>query len=223
MTEATQKEIEKGNEALIAEMLRDAQKAEVVSELSKNPVLHKGDETLPAPMTVKEITGAGYLWVWDTRTFEKLPILYYMLPQRLRDRRPDGSFRFTTTDPNQTPKHGTVRCLLHPEREERKHFDELGFRICNKHNLINQYQLQQHMKKKHPQEWATIEEEKKTKEKEEDRALQRLLLLNQTSKVSKETEATTEPEPVKSLKCPQCGAGDFKSEKALKHHTEVCK
>src|SRR3989304_1869865 len=127
--------LQKGNEALIAEMLRDAEKTKVEGELDKNPVIHKGDAELPAPMTVKQISGAGYVWMYDSRTGEKLPCLYYMLPQKLRTRRPDGSFRFTTTDPGFRPKAGTILCMLHPKGENREHYNELGFRICKKANL----------------------------------------------------------------------------------------
>lgn len=164
------------NETLIQEMLRDAQKTEIPSELRENPIIHRGDEEMPAPMTVKEISGPGYVWIWDTRTFKKVPVLYYMLPSKLRQRRPDGSYRFTTTDPGKQPVRGTIKCMLHKDSPERAHYDELGFRVCIKDNITNDYQLKQHMRKKHPQEWAAIEEARKEKERQEDRELQRLLL-----------------------------------------------
>ncbi len=174
------------NEALIAEQLRDAQVANLPSDLKDNPVISRGDATLPAPMTVKEISGAGHVWVWDSRTFEKIPILYYMLPSKLRQRRKDGSFRFTTTDPKQKPARGEFKCMLHKDGENRKHYDIMGFRVCNKDNITNPHQLTLHMKGKHPQEWAAIKEEKETREKEEDRELQRLLLKSQIKEPIKE-------------------------------------
>jgi len=160
------------NEGLIAEMLRDAKVAEVPSQLE--PVVHRGDTELPAPMTVKELSNAGYVWAWDTRTLDKVPILYYMLPSKLKVRRPDGSYRFTTNDPGKSPKRGTNKCLLHADGPNRKHYNELGFRLCpsSKDNITNPYQVIQHMKKKHPQEWAAIEEERKIQERQEDRELQ---------------------------------------------------
>ena len=172
--EATQ--IEKDNEALIQEALRDAKKAQISSELEKNPIIHKGDTSLEAPMTVKEISGSGHVWVWDTRTYERIPVLSYMLPSKLRQRRRDGSYQFTTTDPKKEPKHGTIKCLLHPDSKDRAHYNELGFRTCPKNNITNQYQLELHMKKKHPQEWAAIKDEIEKKQKEEDRELQKMLL-----------------------------------------------
>jgi hypothetical protein len=180
-----------GNEALIQEMLRDAQKATVPSE-TESPIIHRGDGELDAPMVVKEVSNAGYVWVWDTRSYEKIPVLSYMLAQKLRQKRPDGSYRFTTTDPKKLPIRGTIKCLLHPDRPEREYYNGLGFRTCQKSNLTNDYQLKQHMRKKHPQEWAAIEEYRKEKERAEDRALQKLLLEQRSTPV----EAPVETPPL---------------------------
>ena len=177
MEDSQAKTQELQTEAQIQEVMRvaEAQKIELHSEALKNPVLHSGDVTLEAPVLVKQISSAGHVFVWDTRTFEKIPILYYMLPSKLRLRRPDGSFRFTVTDPKQLPKQGTLKCLLHKDAPNRAHYDELGFRVCPKENLTNPHQVTQHMKKKHSQEWAAIEDERTRKEREEDRAFQRYI------------------------------------------------
>jgi hypothetical protein len=239
MAEDTQKETPEAleNEALIQQMLRDAKKVELPSELTSNPVIHKGDETLAAPMTVKEVSSAGYVYVWDTRTFERIPIIYYMLPSKMRQKRDDGSFRFTTNDPGRLPKRGTLKCMLHPDSPNRAHYDELGFRVCKKSNLTNQYQLKQHMIHKHPQEWATIEEERKEREKEEDRALQRLILARAVGETPKQPEKVEEVstnvetaemnetapalEPEKFV-CQNCGK-EFTYQKTYKKHIKICK
>jgi hypothetical protein len=174
MAEDTRTEM--NNEAMIQEMLRNSEKVELPSDLTDNPVIHRGDETLEAPMVVNKISSAGYVYVWDTRTYEKAPVLYYMLPAKMRQRRPDGSFRFTTVDPGKKPWRGNIKCRLHKEDPDRKHFDDLGFRYCNKENLVNPHALSQHMRLKHPQEWAQIEEERKDRIEKEDRELQRAVL-----------------------------------------------
>lgn len=223
MTEDTRTAQE--NEALIQEMLRDAQKAEVDSDLKRNPVIHSGDEELPAPMTVKEMTNAGYVWMYDTRTGEQIPCLYYMLPSKLRTRRPDGSFVFTTNDPGFRPKSGTIKCMLHPDNPDRDHYNELGFRTCPKANITNPYQLTQHMKHRHPQEWEAIEEERKAKEKEEDRAFQRLLLaqgLEKTPATKSEPVSDAAKSKSEVLICPNCKA-DFTNEKVFEKHVANCK
>lgn len=205
--EDTQKKIEQDNEALIQEALRDAQLSETPSDLRNNPVLHKGDAEIPAPMTVKEISSAGYAWIWDTRTFEKVPVLYYMLQSKLRKKRDDGSYRFTAFDPGEKPIRGTIKCMLHKDGENRKHYDELGFRVCNKENISNQYELTRHMQKKHPQEWAAMEQEKKERERQEDRQLQKLILEGAAKK--QENDVFT---------CDVCGK-NFASKIALVGHS----
>lgn len=209
-------------DALIAEMLRSAKGVELPSELSKQPIIHKGDGELPAPMTVTELRSGKYFYIYSTETGEKVPCLGYMLAQKLRQRLPNGKFRFTTVDPGIRPKQGTIKCMLHPDDPNRKYYDELGFRTCRKHNITNRYQLQQHMKRRHPQEWETIEEERKRKEREEDRALQRLLLSSQLPKEEKPKEEPKQEMP-KSDKapfvCDVCGL-DFGAEIILNRHKE---
>ena len=174
MTEDTQE-----REALIQEMLRDAEKTEPPSELKENPVIHRGDETQPAPMTVREMTSAGYVWIWDTRTFERSRCLSYMVPQKMRQRRKDGSYVYTTNDPKRLPKRGKLKCLLHPDSPNRKQYDDMGFRVCMKDGIMNRHQQEMHMLKKHPQEWAAIKEERERIEREEDRELRRALIKQQ--------------------------------------------
>ena len=211
MTEDTQR-----NEALIEEMLRASKPTELPSELISNPVLHKGDEVLPSPMVVQHISSAGYVYVWDTRSYEKIPILYYMLPSKLRMRRPDGSYKFTVIDPKEKPKRGGVKCLLHKDSEHRAHYDELGFHVCPKGNLINQHQLRMHMLHKHKEEWAAIEQERIDKERAEDRALQQAMLRVQTSQLERLAEPTKVPNKG-TLVCPSCSA-DFTNKVAYEKH-----
>ena len=176
-------------DALIAEMLRDAKGVDLPSELAQNPVIHKGDGDLPAPMTVTELKSGKYFYIWESDTGEKVPCLGYMLGQKLRQRLPSGKFRFTTTDPGIKPRRGTIKCMLHLEALNQAEYNELGFRTCKKSNITNQYQLEQHMKKRHPQEWEAIENARKTKERAEDRELQRMLVTSVASKQVSTEEA----------------------------------
>ncbi|KKN22968.1 hypothetical protein LCGC14_0909710 [marine sediment metagenome] len=186
------------NESLIAEQLREAKLVELPSELKENPVIHRGDGELDAPMTVKELTSAGYVYVWDSRTFERAPVLYYMLPSILRRRREDGSFIWTTNDPKQLPKRGTMKCLLHKDSPNRERFDEMGLKTCKKSNIINAFEVKMHMLKKHPKEWNAIEDIRKERERQEDRAFQKTLYEAVGGKKNEpiETRDTTEPRPI---------------------------
>ena len=176
MAETAAPTIAEENEALIQEMMRDAQPTEVPGGLTQNPVIHRGNEALPSPMVLRTISSAGYVKVWDTLTFEEIPVIYYMLPSKLRQRRGDGGFRFTTVKPAGKPQGGTIKCLLHESSPNRAHYDKLGFPSCKKANIPNAFQSQEHMRKRHKQEWAAIENEKKEVERQEDRELQQLLL-----------------------------------------------
>ncbi len=139
----------------------------------------QGGEIKPGGgITLGKVTSTtGVLWVWDTRTYEKIAILDYTLPYVLRKRRPeDGSYQFTMNDPGKLPVMGEVKCILHPSDSNREHYDKLGFRTCKKANIKNRHEQEMHMKRRHSQEWETLEKERKEKEREEDRLLQRLLL-----------------------------------------------
>ena len=198
MAEETQKQLtlDPEREALIQEMLRDVKKGEIPSSLDKEPIVHRGDETLPAPMVKAKISSAGYVNCWDTRTYMKVPVLYYMLPQVLRTRRPDGSYRWTVNDPGKEPRRGQFKCLLHPvvpsftneEVERRRRYDTLGFRVCPKDNLANPYEVRRHMQLKHRAEWASIEEERKDRERQEDRQLQKTMVEALAGKVKEQEE-----------------------------------
>ena len=171
----TTKDTLQDNESLIQEQLRDAKLVELPSELKESPVIHRGDGELDAPMTVKELSSAGYVYVWDSRTYERAPVLYYMLPSILRRRRDDGSFVWTTNDPKKLPERGTFKCLLHKDDPNRKEYNKMGLRVCKKSNIINEFEVKQHMSKKHSKEWQAIEDMKKERERQEDRADQKLL------------------------------------------------
>lgn len=181
------------NEALIEEMLADATSTDVPSELSENPVIHKGDGALEAPMTVKELTSAGYKNMWDTRTYEWAPVLHYMVQQKLLERRPDGSRIWTTNDPKRLPKRGTHKCLLHKDSPNREEYDKMGLRSCKKSNIINAYEVKQHMSKKHPKEWQAIEDVRKEKERLEAVEIQRGMLSAMRGKPEKEVGKEEEP------------------------------
>jgi len=222
MTEETQKKepLDPERENLIQEMLREANKTELPSDLIRNPVIHKGDETLPAPMVVNKITSAGYVYVWDSRTFKRVPVLYYMLPQILRQRRQDRSYRWTVSDPGKLPQRGMLKCLLHKDSPDRAHYDSLGFRVCPKDNLTNPYEVRRHMQLKHKAEWAGIEQEKLERERKEDRDIQRMLAEAMVGKMNPPA-VVVEP-TTNQFVCPTCKA-DFTNKTVFDKHIKDCK
>src|SRR4030042_6807772 len=105
-------------------MISQAQRAEEPGD-RPGSVLEKGQ----MPSIVHSINSAGYVWMWDTRTGERSKTNVNMLPTQLKKKREDGSRVFTTIDPGITQFRGTLKCLLHSDSPNRKHFDELGFTV----------------------------------------------------------------------------------------------
>ena len=163
------------NDALIAAMLETAEKTTLPGELD-NPVIHRGDADTP-PMVGRVASGPDYVWIYNHEG-ERVRCLLNMAPQKLRQRMPDGKHRFTLADPGVRPFKGTVKCMLHPDSPDRPHYKALGFRECLKHNIANHHQLTEHMRKRHKQEWAAIEAEKKETERQEDREFQKAIMMN---------------------------------------------
>jgi len=164
------------NTKLIEELMKDAEKAEEPGGADSSRLIHAGDDEMPAPMVRTKLESAGYVYVWDTRTGERSVVNRNMLPKQLEKTREDGSRVFTTMRPKQKPKRGNLKCLLHPDSPNRKHYDELGLAVCRKSNLTNPYQVKRHMEKRHKAEWATLEQERITKERDDERLFQRTIL-----------------------------------------------
>jgi len=150
----------------LEEQMLQAEKAEEAKlEIEKGKGL---DEVAISPLEVKS---AGYVIIYDTRTFEPSVCSRNALRHNLQKTRPDGSIVFTTVKPKQKPKRGHLKCMLHPEAPDRPHYDELGLPDCRKANLTSPYQVIRHMQKRHKVEYATIKEEETRLEKEQDRKL----------------------------------------------------
>lgn len=158
----------KQSDAEIAELVADA---EGISR-NRSETL-RGEDGLES--TVKTM-GDDIVYVYDTLTGQRSMCLKYMLPQQLKKKRKDGTRVFTVFDPEIEQKSGMFKCLLHPENENREHYDELGLATCNKSNLVSEYHMNRHMQKKHKDEWNVIQAEVIKKEKEEERNFQRSLL-----------------------------------------------
>jgi len=161
------------NDALVEEMVLAAESAK--SPKGVGEIVDRGDGERP-PVVVSSISGNDRVYVYDTLTGQRSTILRYLLPAQLKKRRADKSRVFTTVDPKFAQKVGKMKCLLHPDNDNRKHYDEMGLPVCNKSNLISAYHVNRHMQKKHKDEWSVISAEKAQKDKDEERDFQRGLL-----------------------------------------------
>jgi len=158
---------------LIEQMMRE-------SKIEPGTVLDHG----ATPMIVKSVEGADKVTVYDTETGQSSSILYYMLPNALKKKRPNGKPYFSTKQ-TVIPKAGNMKCWLHPKYARREEFDALGLPTCNKSNLTNEFQVRRHMQKRHPQEWATIQEVENQKRNAEERKFQQSVITAMTGEEKK--------------------------------------
>lgn len=92
--------------------------------------------------------------------------------------RPPAQFQYERDSVTGRPKRINptgLKCRLHKDAIDRDWLDTIGLadRQCTKSNLPSQFMLQQHMDKKHHQEWLSIQREETNRKEEESRELQR--------------------------------------------------
>ena len=173
------------------------------------------------------VESAGYVYIWDTQTAKSSVCNRNMLASTLGKLRKDGTRFFTTIKPNFEPRGGSHKCLLHKDDENRAEYDELGLAVCTKDNLDSPYQVTIHMKARHPQEAATIEDINATAQREEDREFQRVLIQAAARGAALPTEAAPakpDREPVV-VQCNECatefdGYNKMVATNRLKAHTK---
>ncbi len=188
-------EAEAANQRIIEEMMA-AQKAPEPGS-ADSAIIHKGDAEIPMPLMKTYLTSAGYSYIWDSKTGERSLTNNNMLPTQLKKLRLDKTRVFTVFDPHITPKRGVFKCMLHPEAPNREYYEGLGFTACPKSNLTSKFQVNRHMQKRHPMEWATVEEERKTAELTADRAHGQKMLETMVEAVKGNRGDTPEPQKEK--------------------------
>jgi hypothetical protein len=160
-------------------------------KIEPGAVLSRGE----TPTIIGSVENSGRITVYDTETGEPSNILYYMKDKALAKKRPNGNPYFSL-EQKVIPKAGNYKCLLHARHPRRDEFEKLGFSTCPKDNLRNEFQVRRHMLKRHPQEWATIEEERERKERKEDREFQRTMM----SQAGKQIKTQMKPNQTKKAK-----------------------
>ena len=133
-------------------------------------------------MVGRSVSSAGYVYIYDTVTGDRSVTNRNMLPSQLRKRRDDGTLMFSERKPSVTPHLGVACCPLHPGHERREEFAALGFPTCNKHNLLNPYEVEQHFKHRHPREYAALEKIQTDADRTEERAWRRAVVRQATDK-----------------------------------------
>lgn len=137
-------------------------------------------ETPDAPelpgMVVSDMESAGYSYLYDTVTREPSLVNNNMILSQLKVTRTDGTLVFTLIKPAQGPWRGSFKCFLHAGQPDRAKYDAMGFPVCKKSTMPNQYQANNHARNRHRDEWRAVEADRETRERQEDRAVQQTMI-----------------------------------------------
>ena len=213
------------DETILAEMIQNATAAPEPGSTKIGQVISDGNtEALPLPSIIKDISSAGYCYIYDTVTGDQSISNRNMLPTQLKKVRPDGSRVFTTTKPKINVKQGTTKCLLHADSPERAHYDELGLPQCRKSNIKNFHELEGHMRFKHKREWEVIKAEKVEREKREEKEFQHKLYACLMDKQVGSVEEPVENVNIATMyNCSKCDKPHMKTSKLGIEHLEFKK
>ena len=161
------------NEPAIEEMMRDAEMADEPGELKAGKVI---SATADMTMSTSELQSAGYVYVYDNRTADRSVVNRNMLQQQLEKRREDGSFAFSTRKPEGIePVVGTLKCFLHEDDPNREKYNSMGLVRCRKSNFFTEMDRENHLRRRHPRAYATLENERTRDERDAER-LERIAL-----------------------------------------------
>ena len=205
-------------EKMTVELMEEAEAAPEPGSFNRRQVIHSPSDMFPIDVQGASLESAGYVYVYDTLTGDRSVINRNMLEQQLSKLRPDGTRFFTTVKPPFEPKRGTLKCLLHKDDPERWQYDEWGFAVCNKSNLISEFQVNRHAQIRHRMEWQTIYEERERKEKEEERDFQRQLL-GLAAQKGAATQGPGSVGPSSTANYTSCGCGGDVREGYIAQHT----
>lgn len=178
-------------DAIILSMMQEVDQTEVAGEGPKT-VHHRGDSSLPMPIMTASVTSAGYYTVYDTANYERSLVNGNMLPNKLKQLRPNGRPYFALLkagDPVPLPVRGTIKCFLHVDNERRDEFDRRGFQRCTKSNIPSPFELERHMLAKHKVEWRNIAADQDRQRQDEDRTFQKTMLTRLVPGAAEEEEA----------------------------------
>jgi len=121
---------------------------------------------------ISDLDSAGYSYLYDTVSRERSVVNNNMKAAQLKVARLDGSLVFTAAKPSQGPWRGIIKCFLHTDQPDRPKYNAMGFSVCSKSNLPNQYQADNHARNRHRDEWRAVEADRERREREEDRRVQ---------------------------------------------------
>ena len=158
----------------IEEMLRDAEEAVEPGDMVAGQVIGRSDEMT---LTTSQLQSAGWVYVYNVQTGSESVINRNMLQQQLEKRHTDGSYLFSTQRPaNASRPNATVKCTLHADSPDRAKYDGMGLIVCDKDNLLTEVDRDNHVRRRHPRAWATLEGEQRRQEREDTRTDRRAMM-----------------------------------------------
>ena len=107
--------------------------------------------------------------LWRTDTGEELTILSAFYNETMSHKHPATGLPLYSRVPVVIPDEamGNLVCALHPDAPDRALFDAMGLRTCDKVGFSNQFQVLRHLERRHPDEFAMIDANKKELERRE--------------------------------------------------------
>jgi hypothetical protein len=155
----TKVEAEIQEELIEADLRNNEEVKDIVEKASAKPFLHKSQ----------------FETIYEIATGREIPVLKYLKLRALRKTDDKGNRRFSV-NPVKAPARTGMICFLHKDYPLREEYSRMGLPVCERDGVPNEFEVREHMRKKHPSEWRAIERERERMEKEEDTRLRRELL-----------------------------------------------
>ena len=191
------------NDSIVAELAKQWSEAPEPGSAKVGAVESRGTDEAPMPIVQSKISSAGYVYIWDRFNGDRSLTNRNMLPVQLKKRFNDGPHKgelvFQRTDPALSPgwsmpKQRMLKCRLHADDEERAMWDQMGFPVCVKDNLVSPYHVGRHMQRTHKEEWAAMQDMKEQREADEQKEFQRMMMA-QAAKMGVPLAAVMPPTP----------------------------
>ena len=173
------------NDRIVAELAEQWAEAPEPGSARVGQIESRGNDDVPMPIVQSKLSSAGYVYIWDRFSGDRSLTNRNMLPVQMKKRYTDGPHKgeqvFSRTDPALSPswkplKRRQLKCRLHMEDEERDTWDEMGFPVCSKSNLVSLFHVGRHMQRAHKDEYAAIQEMRERREQDEQREFQRMIM-----------------------------------------------
>jgi hypothetical protein len=170
----------------------------------RKPASESQESPEVAGMVVSDLESAGYTVLYDRVSREPSIVNNNAVIMQLKQLRDDGTPVFTDIKPVTGPWRGDIKCFLHGDQPERARYTKMGFPVCKKSTLPNQYQAENHARNRHRDEWRAVEAEREFNERKEDREAQRAMMEAVSPQVAT-APATPVAAETESRVCETCG------------------